>query len=566
MPRPDACTASEILAQLRRLVGRSHVLTSQRSTKPFRTGFRHGQGSALAVVQPGNLSELWQVTRSCIEAGRIVIPQAANTGLTGGSTPHGIDYDREVVIISTRRITGVQLINGGQEVICLAGTTLNQLERALSVVGRDPHSVIGSSCIGASVVGGVCNNSGGALIRRGPAYTEMALYAQADASGTLTLVNHLGIELGTEPEAMLERLERGQYSATGADHPEHKCGSDRAYASRVRDIDSSVPARFNADPRRLHEAAGCAGRVMVFAVRLDTFPKDEKTAVFYIGTNDPDDLALLRQHALATFGHLPVSAEYLHRDAFDVAERYGKDTYYAIQMIDTDRLPGFFRAKAWLDSIGVPTDRILQFIGGLLPRHVPVRLKDFRDRFEHHLIVRAADGGIDEIRDYLRRTSVGATAGRDYFECTPNESTKALLLRFVVAGAALRYAALRPDLIEDIVALDIALPRNAQQWIDGLPKDLASQMHSAIYYGHYFCHVFHQDYLVRKGCNVAAVKQALLGHLGARGARYPAEHNVGHDYRAPPELEAFYRELDPTNSFNPGIGMTTKNANWTHTE
>lgn len=38
--------------------------------------------------------------------------------------------------------------------------------------------MIGSSCIGASVIGGVCNNSGGSLVKRGPAYTEMALYAQ----------------------------------------------------------------------------------------------------------------------------------------------------------------------------------------------------------------------------------------------------------------------------------------------------------------------------------------------------------------------------------------------------
>ncbi len=57
---------------------------------------------------------------------------------------------------------------------------------------REPRSVIGSSCIGASVLGGVCNNSGGALVRRGPAYTELALYAQVDELGELQLINHLG--------------------------------------------------------------------------------------------------------------------------------------------------------------------------------------------------------------------------------------------------------------------------------------------------------------------------------------------------------------------------------------
>jgi D-lactate dehydrogenase len=38
--------------------------------------------------------------------------------------------------------------------------------------------VIGSSCIGASVIGGICNNSGGSLVQRGPAYTEMSLFAR----------------------------------------------------------------------------------------------------------------------------------------------------------------------------------------------------------------------------------------------------------------------------------------------------------------------------------------------------------------------------------------------------
>ncbi|GIR71461.1 MAG: hypothetical protein CM15mP74_27120 [Halieaceae bacterium] len=53
---------------------------------------------------------------------------------------------------------------------------------------QKPHSVIGSSCIGASVVGGICNNSGGSLVKRGPAYTELALYAQLSEQGELELV------------------------------------------------------------------------------------------------------------------------------------------------------------------------------------------------------------------------------------------------------------------------------------------------------------------------------------------------------------------------------------------
>jgi D-lactate dehydrogenase (quinone) len=50
----------------------------------------------------------------------------------------------------------------------------------------------------------------------------------------------------------------------------------------------------------------------------------------------------------------------------------------------------------------------------------------------------------------------------------------------------------------------------------------------------------------------------MLEILDARGAEYPAEHNVGHLYRAKPALKAHYESLDPTNSFNPGIGKTSR--------
>ena len=49
-----------------------------------------------------------------------------------------------------------------------------------------------------------------------------------------------------------------------------------------------------------------------------------------------------------------------------------------------------------------------------------------------------------------------------------------------------------------------------------------------------------------------------MGQLKARGAQYPAEHNVGHIYKAKPALAAHYLALDPTNCFNPGVGGTER--------
>ena len=54
----------------------------------------------------------------------------------------------------------------------------------------------------------------------------------------------------------------------------------------------------------------------------------------------------------------------------------------------------------------------------------------------------------------------------------------------------------------------------------------------------------------------------MLDILDKRGAEYPAEHNVGHLYTAKPDLAAFYKSVDPTNSMNPGLGKMSRNKNY----
>ncbi len=548
-------------------MGARHVLTGARTAR-FCTGFRFGHGAVLAVARPGTLIEQWRALIACHEAGAAIIMQAANTGITGGSTPNGEDYGRPVVIISGMRMKGIFLLPGAAQVVCLPGATLFELEKMLRPLGREPHSVIGSSCIGASVTGGICNNSGGALIQRGPAFTQLAVFARVNERNELELVNHLGLRLGEEPEAILARLERGDFSAAEIEHPEGRAASDPEYATHVRDIAADTPARFNADPRRLYEAAGSAGKLAVFAVRLDTFAKEDETAVFYIGSNSADELTALRRHILAAFHALPVAGEYIHRDAFDIATAYGKDMFLAIEKLGTDRLPALFALKARFDLAAsrlpfLPrdlSDRLMQWASRLFPQHLPARILAYRDRFEHHLVLRMAGAGIAEARAWLGANFPSASG--DFFECTAAEGAKAFLQRFAVAGAANRYRAMHRDTVEDMVALDIALRRDDTEWQEHLPAEVEAPILLKLYYGHFFCHVFHQDYLIAKGHDPVAIEHRMWALLDARGAEYPAEHNVGILYKAKPALEAHYRALDPCNCFNPGIGQTSKRACW----
>ena len=552
----------QLIQQLGEIVGKRNVLTTANQTERFRKGFRSGEGDALAVVQPETLLQQWNILKACVAADKIVIMQAANTGLTEGSTPNG-NYDRDVVLINTRRMDSIHTLDQGKQVISFPGSTLFALEKLLTPFNRQPHSVIGSSCIGASIVGGVCNNSGGSLIERGPSYTELALYAQITEQGELELVNHLGINLGDNAEEILTRLEQKQYTSEDVMHEIGKA-SDTEYVKRVRDVDAESPARFNADKRRLYEAAGCAGKLAVFAVRLDTYPVNRSEKVFYIGTNSANSLTQIRRQILSEFKTLPVSAEYLQRETFDIAEKYGKDTVLMIDKLGTDKLPAMFAMKGAVDARlnkfeWLPknlVDRTLQLFSKLWPNLLPARMIEWRNLYEHHLILKMHDEGIDEAETFLK--SFFTEAEGDYFLCNDREAKIAGLHRFAAAGAAIRYAAVHHDKVEDILALDIALKRNDQNWLEQLPEELNSQIEHRLYYGHFMCHVLHQDYIVKKGVDVVALKQAMLEILDQRGAEYPAEHNVGHLYKAKPDLANFYKAIDPTNSMNPGIGKMSR--------
>ena len=554
---------SELIQEFRNIVGENKVLTDEGETSYYRTGFRSGIGIALAVTFPSTLLQQWKLIEACVKANCIIIMQAAKTGLTEGSAPNGNDYDRDVVVINTLAINKIHLINDGAQAISLSGATLHSLEVKLNEIDRSPHSVIGSSQLGATVIGGIANNSGGALVQRGPAYTQLALYAQVNEKGELNLVNHLGIDgLGETPEEILKNLEEGNFDASKISYD--AMASDNEYEDRVRDVSSDIPARFNADERRLFESSGCAGKLGVFAVRTDTFKKPKREQVFYIGTNDPDKLAKLRVDILSTFKNLPEMGEYLDRTIFNITEEYGKDTFVAIRYLGTSRMPLLYEWKSKTENFlkkfsFLPADipnKVMQYTSKLFPNQIPNRILDMRDKYEHHLILSMGDDGIEEAKAYLEENWSGNDGG--YIECSKEEGEKALLHRFAAGGAAGRYTVMHDKEIAGLLPLDVALRRNDTDWVERLPEEIKENIEFKLHYGHFLCNVFHVNYVFKKGSDLVKMKELLLKYFDSKGAKYPAEHNVGHQYKAEQTLKKFYAELDPTNTFNPGIGKLSK--------
>ena len=557
----------KVLNSIKKIVGNRNLIVSDWAKEPFLKGWRYGEGKALAVVKPEKLIEMWEVLELCVKNDLIIIMQAANTGLTGGSTPDGKNYDREIIIINTINLKDIHVINDGKQIIGFAGSTLYDLEKKIKKYGREPHSVIGSTSIGASITGGICNNSGGSLVHRGPAYTQLALYAKINESGKLELINELDVNLGSNPKEIFENLEKKKYNNNDIIHS-NKLASDNKYSEIVRDINSNIPARFNSDKRLLHGVSGSAGKVAVFAVRVDTYPKPKESQVFFLGSNNVDVFWKLRRHILLNFKTLPRLGDYMHRDCYDAAKKYSKDSFIVIEKLGTNYLPILFKFKRVIDLISkkinfLPnklSDRVLQFLSLFWPNHLPKKMESFRDQSEHLWISEMTDNGIDEAEAYFK-TFFNEKDG-SYFKCNNNEAKKAQLHRYVSAGAFGRYQSLKNKSNKESFSMDIALPRNEKKWFEKLPEDINDLFEIKLYYGHLFCHVMHQNYVVKKGVDTKDLLSKLLEFYESRGAEYPAEHNVGHEYSVKSSLFDFYKKLDPTNSFNPGIGKTSKLKNW----
>ena len=556
-----------IISEIKKISGSKYIITEDWRKQPYSKGWRYGKGNAFAVVKPGTLIEIWKILELCVKEDIIIIMQAANTGLTGGSTPYGDDYERPVIVLNTMRIDDIHIINDGKQIIGLTGSTLYNLEKKLKPYKREPHSIIGSTSIGASIIGGICNNAGGSLVQRGPSYTQMALYAKINKNGKLELVNELDINLGSSPEEILSNLQNKNYKKSDIKNT-GKLGSDDKYSEIIRKINEDTPSRFNSDSRLLYGASGSAGKLAVFAVRLDTYRSPKENKVFYVGTNDPDVFWKIRRDILSKFKTLPTLGDYLHRDCYDAAKKYSKDTFLVIERLGTTFLPTLFELKRRVDILAKKlkffpdnfSDRLMQFLSNFWPNHLPKRMENFRDLYEHHWVIEMSDEGIVEAEKYF--SEIFKNQDGDYFICNEFESKKASLHRFVSASAIGRYHILNSKNHGDMMSLDIAFPRNEKNWFEKLPKEIDELLEMKLYYGHLFCHVLHQNYIVKKGVDGDELKKKLLKIYDKRGAEYPAEHNVGHEYDAKPSLLNFYKQLDPTNRFNPGIGKTTKLKDW----
>ncbi|CAH2598814.1 FAD-binding oxidoreductase [Rhodovastum atsumiense] len=158
-----ALAAEKLRAELRGILGASHVLTDA-DALPFLTDQR-GQltGRAVAVVRPANTAEVAQVVALCARHGTPIVPQGGNTGLCGGATP---DDSGRAVLLSLARLNRIRSIDTENDsLVAEAGCVLAAVQAAANEAGRLFPLSLGSE--GSCTIGGnLGTNAGGTQVLR----------------------------------------------------------------------------------------------------------------------------------------------------------------------------------------------------------------------------------------------------------------------------------------------------------------------------------------------------------------------------------------------------------------
>lgn len=153
---------SELLSALRAVVGERGLLQGG-DMVAYETGARYGQGRALCVVRPASTDEVSKVVALCASRRVRLIPQGANTGLVGASTP---DASGQQVLLSLGRLNRECRIDvDNRSVEVGAGVLLQDLNQRLEEAGLWFPIDLGAN---PSIGGMVAANTGGTrLIRYG---------------------------------------------------------------------------------------------------------------------------------------------------------------------------------------------------------------------------------------------------------------------------------------------------------------------------------------------------------------------------------------------------------------
>jgi len=581
-------------AKLKKIVGESNVLLGHQedsSNTIYLKGARLGRGNALAIVTPTTLREAVKILQEAVAANCVVVPQGANTGLTGGSVPR--DQQRPAVVISMRKLDTMFPIDNGAKVVCLAGAGIATLANSLPEWGfsnRESHSTLGSTFLNPTTAAGIAFGSGGTQLRKGPAYSDRALYAKVYQNkwgkNVVEVVNTLGIE-GIEDSnfvnnsgTAIEQLDvYARDVQTGYQRPMAKSSdsvhgkamaSDRAYTENVCKTSQSSVNRFNADTKG-EDCNRSEGKVLILATVHDTFPKAKDKRSFWISCENIETaLAFRKEVCLDNPKDLPISVEYMDRDSFDVIDRSGRVMGNLIKIVGMGSIIGMmWQVKLKIEALPfdgaeLVCDKFLHIMNNLTPSLLPSRMMESGKKFDHHIAMTVGDFGDNEMDRCLERLHAfeDANKGKIFVHESKSDSEENSItaFRFVAAPAFRTYCV--GENYQGI-SVDYALPKNGGDIPTlGNVNDEKGQPIPVkrMRYSHFGCNVVHEDLAYELGVDTHAAKYALKKQVeNTCGGKLPAEHGHGTEYAAPKDTQKRWKRMDPLNVLNPGIGGLSSN-------
>ena len=169
--------SQEFLADIRRIVGDSHLLTDPVATGPHLTDWRKRYtGRALAVAMPGSVAEVVALVRRCAESRIAIVPQGGNTSLCGASVP---DESGGALVVNLSRLNRIRSLDPLNNTITVeAGCVLATVQQAAEAADRlFPLSLASEgSC---EIGGNLSTNAGGVQVLRYGNTRELVLGIEA---------------------------------------------------------------------------------------------------------------------------------------------------------------------------------------------------------------------------------------------------------------------------------------------------------------------------------------------------------------------------------------------------
>ncbi len=204
--------AGDPLEDLTRELGPHAVLLPAEDLTAYETPARGAGGPAAAVVRPASTEEVRAVVRWARRHRRRLLPQGANSGLVGASTPPPVPPDgtggatEAPVVLSTERLVdGLVLDPVDRTAVVPAGLRLSRLNDAAGRHGLElPIDLGADPCLG----GMAATNTGGArMLRHGDMRRQVlgieAVLADDDVSVLDTLRTLRKDNTGADPTALL---------------------------------------------------------------------------------------------------------------------------------------------------------------------------------------------------------------------------------------------------------------------------------------------------------------------------------------------------------------------------